>query len=193
MRTTGEEVCRLWNMFCKLKYIVFKIFKGRLLQFVKPLENSVYTCHNPIWIEYLTRLRLGFSHLRYRKFIHGFLDADDPFCSCSSSIKNTVYYYLHLPKFLTVQNTLLNEVAIGDRPIIDQDDIKIIQTFLYGNPTYSFNVNKLILKCKYKVYFGNQKIWQTNFLGERVIAVKIKQLKLLFFFVIIIIIIANTQ
>ena len=26
------------------------IFKGRLLQFVKPLENSVYTCNNPIGI-----------------------------------------------------------------------------------------------------------------------------------------------
>ena len=23
------------------------VFKGRLLQFVKPLKNSVYTCHNP--------------------------------------------------------------------------------------------------------------------------------------------------
>ena len=36
MRTTDEEVCILRNMFCKIKYIVFKIkiFKGRLLQFV---------------------------------------------------------------------------------------------------------------------------------------------------------------
>ena len=41
------------------------IFKDRLLQFVKPLENSVYIHHNPIGINYLTRLRLGFSHLLY--------------------------------------------------------------------------------------------------------------------------------
>ena len=39
------------------------IFKGRLLQFVRPLENSVFTCHNPIGIKYLKKLRLGFSHL----------------------------------------------------------------------------------------------------------------------------------
>ena len=39
------------------------IFKGRLLQFVRPLENIVFTCHNPIGIKYLTRMRLGFSHL----------------------------------------------------------------------------------------------------------------------------------
>ena len=41
------------------------IFKDRLLQFVKPLGNSVYTRHNPIGINYLTRLRLGFNHLHY--------------------------------------------------------------------------------------------------------------------------------
>ena len=46
------------------------IFKGRLLQSVKTLENSVYTCHNLIRIKYLTRLRLGFSLFRYHTFKH---------------------------------------------------------------------------------------------------------------------------
>ena len=55
------------------------MYKDRLLQFVKPLENSMYTCHNPIGINYLTRLRLGFSHLRYHKLKYGFLDVVDPF------------------------------------------------------------------------------------------------------------------
>ena len=36
------------------------IFEGRLLQFERPLENSVFTSHNPIRIKYLTRLRLDF-------------------------------------------------------------------------------------------------------------------------------------
>ena len=29
------------------------VFKVRLLQFVRPLENSVFPCHNPIGIKYL--------------------------------------------------------------------------------------------------------------------------------------------
>ena len=41
------------------------IFEGRLSQFERPLENSVFTSHNPIRIKYLTRLRIG---LCYRKF-----------------------------------------------------------------------------------------------------------------------------
>ena len=112
--------------------------KDRLLQFVRPLENSVFTCHNPIGIKYLTRLRIDF------------LDAVDPLCSCSTAFENTVHYFLHCPNFSTAQNTFLNEIAIVDRSIIDQDEIKIIQTFLYGNPTYSVNDNKLILDASIK-------------------------------------------
>ena len=126
------------------------VFKGRLLQSVRPLENSVFTCHNPIGIKYLTRLRLGLSHLRYHKFKHGFLDAVVPLCSCSKAIENTVHYFLPCPNFSTARNTFLNEIAIVDRSIIDQDEIKIIQTFLYGKPTYSVNDNKLILDASIK-------------------------------------------
>ena len=132
----------------------FNVFKGRLLQFVRSLENSVFTCHNPIGIMYLASLRLGLNHLRYHKLKHGFLNAVDPLCSCSTAIENTVHYFLHCPNFSTAQNTFHNEIAIADRFIIDQDEIKIIQTFLYGNPTYSVNNSR----CKYKVYFGSQKI-----------------------------------
>ena len=126
------------------------IFKSRLLRFVRSLENSVLTCHNPIGIKYLKRIRLGFSHLRYHKYKHGFLDAIDPLCSCSTGVENTVHYLLHCPNFSTARNTFLNEIAIVDRSIIDQDEIKIIQTFLYGNSTYSVNDNKLILDASIK-------------------------------------------
>ena len=129
------------------------IFKGRLLQSVTPLEISVYTycvyvvCvyQNPIGIKCVTRQRLGFIHLRYHKFKHGFLDVIDPLCNCSTAIENTVYYFLHCPNFSTAQNTFLNEIAIAGRLIIDLDKVKIIQTFLYGDLTYSANKSKLIL------------------------------------------------
>ena len=112
------------------------------------------TCHNPKGIKYLTELKLGFSHLCYHKFKHGFLDAADPLCSCRTVIEKTDHYFFCCRNFSTVPNIFLNEIAI-DRLIIDQEEIKIIQTFLYGNSFYSFNNNKLILKCEYKVYFGD--------------------------------------
>ena len=54
-------------------------------------------------------------------------------CSCSIAIENTVHYFLHRPNFSTARNTFPNEIAIVDISIIDQDESKIIQTFLYGN------------------------------------------------------------
>ena len=101
-------------------------------------------------IKYLTRIRLGFSHLCYHKFKHGFLDAIDPFCSCGTGIENTVHYFLHCPNFSTARNIFLSEIAIADRSIIDQDEIKIIPTFLYRNPTYPVIDNKLILDASIK-------------------------------------------
>ena len=84
---------------------------NRLLRFLRPLENSVFTWHNSIGIKYLTRIRLGLSHLRYHKFLRyhkGFLDAIDPFCSCSTGIENTVHYFLHCPNVSFARNTILN-------------------------------------------------------------------------------------
>ena len=39
------------------------IFKSRLLSFIRPLESNVYNIFDPIGLKFLTRLRLGFSHL----------------------------------------------------------------------------------------------------------------------------------
>ena len=97
-----------------------------------------------------TRLRLGFSDLCYHKFNHGFLDTINLFCSCSIAAKNTAHYFLYCPSFSTELNTFLNEVPIVDKSNIDQDKIKIIQTFLYANPTNSVNDNKLILNVGIK-------------------------------------------
>ena len=101
MNTFFPSVITEWNKLdlniCKSTSL--NISKNRLLQFVRPLENSVFTCHNPIGIKYLTRVRLGFSHRRCHKFKHSFLDAIDPLCSCSTGIESTVHYFLHCPNF----------------------------------------------------------------------------------------------
>ena len=52
--------------------------------------------------------------------------------------------------FSTARNNFLNKIEIVDRSIIDQDEIKIIQIFFFGNPTYSVNDYKLILDASIK-------------------------------------------
>ena len=145
--------------------------------------------------EYFTKLRLGLCHLHYHKFKHGFLDAVDPLCSYSSVIQDTVHYFLQCPNFSTARNTFLNEIAIVDISIIDQDKMNEI-TFLYGNPTYSVNDNKSIIVASIK-YILETKIFDRPILYVQCIFVKVEQIKLYFhyyyYFVIIIIIIIITN
>ena len=91
---------------------------------------------------YLTKSRLGFSHLRYHKFKHEFLEANDPNCNCGTVIEKTVHYFLDCSNFSIARNTLLIDFASIYRSFDDQDKNKIIQSFLCGHLTYSFNNNK---------------------------------------------------
>ena len=48
----------------------FSQFKEGILKFIKPAPNSIFQCHNPKGIKYLTRLRVNYSHLRDHQFKH---------------------------------------------------------------------------------------------------------------------------
>ena len=74
------------------------IFKGRLLQFLKPFENSVYTYHNYIGINYITRLRLVFSTFVITNLTMVFYILLIHFAA-AAAIENTVHYFLHYPSF----------------------------------------------------------------------------------------------
>ena len=75
------------------------LFKKSILQFIRPTPNRTFNCHNPIGINLITRLRLGLTHLRYRKFKHNFLDYLNPICCFGKDIETTVHYYLHCSIF----------------------------------------------------------------------------------------------
>ena len=79
----------------------FPVFKSNILKFIRPSPNFVYNCHNPRGICLITRLRLGFSHLREHKFKHGFQDTLNPLCSCGNDVKSTGHFLLHYPLILT--------------------------------------------------------------------------------------------
>ena len=55
-------------------------FKNSLLRVGRPTAKPTSGIHNPISSKFLTRLRLGLSHL---KFKHNFKDCVNLLCSCS--------------------------------------------------------------------------------------------------------------
>ena len=72
----------------------YAIFKKSILRFIKPSENPIFNCHNSSGIKLITRLRLGFSHLREHKFRHNFQDTLNPICSCGENIETTTHYLI---------------------------------------------------------------------------------------------------
>ena len=79
----------------------FNIFRKSILKFIRPSANSLFNCHNPKGIKFITRLRLGLSHLREHKFKHSFQDSLNPFCSCGLDIESTAHFLLHCSMYIT--------------------------------------------------------------------------------------------
>ena len=88
----------------------FNIFRKSILKLIRPPANSLFNCHNPKGIKFITRLRLGLSHLREHKFKHSFQDSLNPFCSCGLDIESTAHFLLHCPMYITERHTLLSTI-----------------------------------------------------------------------------------
>ena len=88
-----------WNKICvSVRNLPFTIFKNFLLKSIRPKPRSIFGLHNPTGLKYLTRIRLGLSHLREHKFKHNFQDSINPICSCGSDIETTEHFCFTLPK-----------------------------------------------------------------------------------------------
>ena len=75
-------------------------FKRAYLDFIRPNPTPYFKTNRLLGFVFLTRLRVGFSHLRELKFRHDFLDIVDPICSCrTNAVENTDHYLLHCSYF----------------------------------------------------------------------------------------------
>ena len=116
------------------------LFKKNILQFIRPTPNRTFTCHNPIGIKLIRRLRLGLSHLRDDKFKHYFLDCLIPICCCGKDIETTVHYLRHCPIFSDERSIFFNNFRSSDENVLSGSDPRISETLLFG--IFSFNDTK---------------------------------------------------
>ena len=94
----------------------------RELKFIRQSPNSVFNWHNYKGIKYLTRLRLGLSHLREHKFKHSFQDTLNPFCSCDLHVETNTHFFLYCPLFSNQRCTLLRPVNDIDSSFTSTND-----------------------------------------------------------------------
>ena len=85
------------------------LFKSRILKSIRPNSNSIFNCHNPKAIKYLSRIRLGLSHLREQSK-RSFQNTLNPICACGSDIETACHYLISCPIFDVERNTLQNNI-----------------------------------------------------------------------------------
>ena len=108
------------------------LFKTNILKFIRPSPNSVYNCHNPKGLKFITRLRLGLSHLREHKFKHSFQDTINPLCSCGLDIESTEHFLLHCPQFVNERRTLLSTIGNINYKLLENTDSNLyVYIFLF--------------------------------------------------------------
>ena len=71
----------------------YNLFFNTLLKFIKPAQRKIFNTNDSVGVKLLTRLRLGFSHLREHKFTHGFRDILNPLCPCSIETETTAHIF----------------------------------------------------------------------------------------------------
>ena len=112
------------------------LFKCRLLSFIRPVQNSIYNIFDPKGLKFLTRLRLGLSHLNAHRFRHNFQDCLNPLCFCSLETEDMSYYLLHCHQFSNHRAHLMNSVkSVCDNFDSMSDNLKRMYCYMVTLPS----------------------------------------------------------
>ena len=144
----------------------FLSFKNSLLKTGRATSKPTYNIHNPIGLKFLTRLRLGLSHLNEHKFKHNFQDCINPLCSCSLEIESLSHFFLHCHHFTNIRATLLDDLLSVDRNIPSFSDNELVDLLLYGSPNVSLNQNNKILSSCISFIIKSERFSGSLYYGE---------------------------
>ena len=117
------------------------VFRKALLDFIRPTANSTFGTNDVSGLKLLTRLRVGFSHLREHKFKHNFQDTLNPLCPCSLDAEDTYHIFMRCQNFSNQRNVLFDYLNSINSEILKMSENEIVQVLLFGNNSFSKNMN----------------------------------------------------
>ena len=142
--------------------------KSKLLSFIRPAQNNILNIFDPQKLKLLTRLRLGFSHLKEHGFRHNFQECMSPVYSCSLEIADTSHYLLHYRHFTLHRIDLMNSVKSMSNNFESMTNNNKITFLLYGDSRFDENKNKFTLqssiKCIKTTETFSRSLFKQNFL-----------------------------
>ena len=121
------------------------------------MPNSVYNIRDPVEIKYLTRLRLGLSHLNEHKFRNNFQDCLNPLRSCSLEVETTNHYFLHCHHYNDIRKTLLDTVKEITNKCLSDFSNETSVNLLYRNSIYRLEENKEVIKASINFILSSER------------------------------------
>ena len=137
-----------WNLlssFIKSSTSLY-IFKKRYMEFFRVNSNSTYSIYNPTGLKYLTRLRVGLSHLCVHKYNHNFNDTPSNFCSCSNVPESVEHFLLYCPLYNNIRSELFENLRQIISLVTLTSPSFACNLLLFVNSTENFPTNKKILE-----------------------------------------------
>ena len=131
--------------------ISYNLFRNTFLKFIRPAERNTFNVNNSVGVKLLTRLRLGFSHLREYKFGHGFRDILNPPCPCSIETKTTAHYFLCCNFYNGNRSALMNELNEIESSFSTLNENTFIDLILYGSDKFDDKKDHNILMSTIKL------------------------------------------
>ena len=123
------------------------VFKEKILNFIRLSLCSLFDCYSPKGIKFITRLRLGTSHLRQHKFKYSFQDTINPLCNCDQDIESSTYFFLHSPFFINERRTLLSTICNLDSKRLNCTNCDLTQTLFFGKTSQISSNNFKIINA----------------------------------------------
>ena len=123
----------------------YSAFRKALLDFIRPTANSTFGTNDVSGLKLLTRLRVGFSHLREHKFKHNFQDTLNPLCPCSLEAEDTYHFFMRCQSFSNQRNVLFDDLNSINSEILKMSENEIVQVLLFGKKSFSKDMNFRII------------------------------------------------
>ena len=84
-------------------------------------------------LKFITRIRLGLSHLADHKSRHNFKDFIKPVCSCDQEIETSTHFLIHFSNYYCARQTVFEKVKKVDSSMLKRNDQFITKFLLFGN------------------------------------------------------------
>ena len=114
----------------------YSVFRKALLDFIRPTANSTFGTNDVSGLKLLTRLRVGFSHLREHKFKHNFQDTSNSLCPCSLEAEDTYHFFMHCQNLSHKLNVLFDDLNSINSDILKKNENEIVQVLQFGNKKF---------------------------------------------------------